>query len=478
MKKLITLIFFINLIVYADTYHLIFSSVLEYNQQLKVHKYSPSGDYLGYDVFTGSSAITGSFIDGKRTVYAQLGGWNGWVPQIKISLPSDYDTYSTGPTIEIGVKYEDGLVNSDGSDIVDDTDGDGIPDDEDTDDDGDGLPDDEDPYPQNRDGDGDGYEDGVEVLYGSDPTDPNSYPEDDPFTSGTDESDPDTITNPDEPLPPINEYPSSNITDTVQGNVYVTNLGELENEVSGIREGLSVRLDKNLSDLHQPITSIEQISDDILDELQEQGITADQAVTYLNDIGVTLDDLLEHQQDSSEEHTELLSDIETAVLSLDSVGGTGGTNLFTVTVTNESNEQILSEINSNLQSIVGNQVYESQGSLSETGYAEYVFSEGENTNAFVDVDSRIEKSNALLEFVDDWFGSFFTLNLPDSIGQQTTMTFLMPEGGPGGIKIWPNQLQIDLDQFDGIPIVRQIEEFALHVFGLFVCAHIIKETFV
>lgn len=408
----------------------------------------------------------------------------------------------------------DGLDNSIDpfpEDADGDLDGDGIPDNEDDDRDGDGLKNTMDPSPNNATGDfdGDGIDDiddsdadGDGLSYYDDPDDtvPNyDYDGDGIPNNQDDDIDGDGIPNEADVVNQVINNAVNNSTvnnafsggtgsaasngssaatpytneGAIEGNVYVENLDGVETSLKAIREGLSQRLDKNLSDVVDPITDISQISEQTLEELRELGISSDQAVTYLNDMNISLADLLEHQNDTSATQNDLLGDIKQAIN--DQQLSAVSSNSVQVTVTND-----IAEIESTLNGISNLLGVATAGNSNQYSYVdnseEIDSSEFENQNqSNIDSINEMGVSSHLKTFSDGIKSkmiSMFTIDFPD-LGKSNVITFALPSFL--GLQLPP--LQVDTSENQFLVMLRHILVICLGITSVRYCMSIFNATF-
>ncbi|MDF7809693.1 hypothetical protein P4E94_19800, partial [Pontiellaceae bacterium B12219] len=173
-----------------------------------------------------------------------------------------------------------------------------------------------------------------------------------------------------------------------------------EGSLEAIREGLSQRLDLNLSDIGEKITDVNQISESVLTELESIGISSDQAVTYLNDIGVTLDDLEDHGEAVESLLTSIRDKPNPSLSVTNILPEISFPSNLVVTVSNDNSfiESALGSIASNIHNFANSSV----GELTEEPSTNVVYDDFDSSEFVSGGESVISEGYALINFVDSW----------------------------------------------------------------------------
>ncbi|MDF7809694.1 hypothetical protein P4E94_19805, partial [Pontiellaceae bacterium B12219] len=173
-----------------------------------------------------------------------------------------------------------------------------------------------------------------------------------------------------------------------------------EGSLEAIREGLSQRLDLNLSDIGEKITDVNQISESVLTELESIGISSDQAVTYLNDIGVTLDDLEDHGETVESLLTSIRDKPNPSLSVTNILPEISFPSNLVVTASNDNSfiESALGSIASNIHNFANSSV----GELTEEPSTNVVYEDFDSSEFVSGGESVISEGYALINFVDSW----------------------------------------------------------------------------
>ncbi len=268
---------------------------------------------------------------------------------------------------------------------------------------------------------------------------------DDPIP-GPDDLDPSEPLDPTDPVDPTDpELGGTNGFALLQIEETLVHLDVI---VSNIQTGLSERLDMDMTELsaHQVINT-----DDIIWAVDESTAAVESSSDTLSNIDTSIADLAVH-----------------GILNAGEV--VGAVNQSTIAI--GYGNQTLGSINAGIGEL-SHMATAAGGGLIIEDMAEDLIGEAELLDE-PDLDSS--DATAMYQFVSDWLGKFFTLELPVNLGKRSTFQFNLPEINVDGVDILPDSIDLDLELFKNVELIRSVITGVLHVGCIFLCGRILKEA--
>jgi hypothetical protein len=119
--------------------------------------------------------------------------------------------------------------------------------------------------------------------------------------------------------------------------------------------------------------------------------------------------------------------------------------------------------------------FDNAGSVSGLVYEAYSTNGNAVADAVTSATNVTGEASGMIDFVEEWFGAFFTLDLPMSIGKQTSVSFAIP-GSPPGVEGMADSIDIDMSGWSMLSTIRMMESIILHVCMVFLAARIYKSA--
>ncbi len=112
------------------------------------------------------------------------------------------------------------------------------------------------------------------------------------------------------------------------------------------------------------------------------------------------------------------------------------------------------------------------GNITESTFGTNDF-ENSFTNTLSDASDVADDT---IGFIEQWFGSFFSLTMPTSFGQQYAMTFNLAGSAPDASAGNMGTLTVDVSSWSSLSLIRALEAWLLHIYCVFLIVRIYRNA--